>query len=311
MAASDPDREDFESSTGSDSWKRNAAFFHGRSRRKPRMSTGKARDLGDAQEELNSAVSYGAPVFALVSPLLCVRSTTPDPLIVTGSHDRTARLWDAAIRRPIGEPLIGHYYDVNTAVFSPDGKGIITASLDKTARLWDAATGKPIGAPLSHKAWVFSAAFSPDGKQVVVTASQDNSVRLWQVFATNTQGGCRLPSRSFRAASPSPSVRHSSCPRSRPIGASSWRSGLIVLPYGNSGSATPAPARIRRCPVTKAPPGFPSSPPSCRLCADFGISNAPLIHHARVRWPSAFLSNELTIRAASIGFRCIRTVYIS
>ena len=41
MAASDPDREDFESSTGSDSWKRNAAFFHGRSRERTPHEHGK------------------------------------------------------------------------------------------------------------------------------------------------------------------------------------------------------------------------------------------------------------------------------
>ena len=68
--------------------------------------------------------------------------------IVTASADKTARVWDAATGKPIGEPLKGHEGAVKSAAFSPDGKRIVTASLDKTARIWDAATGKPIGEPL-------------------------------------------------------------------------------------------------------------------------------------------------------------------
>ena len=62
--------------------------------------------------------------------------------------DKTARIWDAATGKPIGEPLKGHDLIVSSAAFSPDGKRIVTASADKTARIWDAATGKPIGEPL-------------------------------------------------------------------------------------------------------------------------------------------------------------------
>ena len=65
--------------------------------------------------------------------------------IVTASSDKTARIWDAASGKPIGEPLKGHEDAVNSAAFSPDGRRIVTGSWDKTARIWDAATGKPIG----------------------------------------------------------------------------------------------------------------------------------------------------------------------
>ena len=68
--------------------------------------------------------------------------------IATASDDKTARIWDAASGKPIGEPLKGHDDDVYSAAFSPDGQRIVTASRDKTARIWDAATGKPIGEPL-------------------------------------------------------------------------------------------------------------------------------------------------------------------
>jgi WD40 repeat protein len=99
--------------------------------------------------------------------------------IVTASWDKTARVWDAATGKPIGEPLAGHGDVVRSAAFSPDGKRIVTASWDKTARVWDAATGKPIGEPLAgHGDIVNSATFSPDGTRIV-TASWDKTARVW------------------------------------------------------------------------------------------------------------------------------------
>ena len=47
--------------------------------------------------------------------------------IVTASHDRTARLWDAASGAEIAV-LSGHARRVNSAAFSPDGTRIVTAS---------------------------------------------------------------------------------------------------------------------------------------------------------------------------------------
>src|SRR5206468_3511974 len=97
--------------------------------------------------------------------------------VVTASADKTARLWDAASGKAIGEPL-KHEDLVNSAQFSPDGQRVVTASADKTARMWDAASGKAIGEPMMHEDLVYSAQFSPDGQRVV-TASADKTARLW------------------------------------------------------------------------------------------------------------------------------------
>jgi hypothetical protein len=83
--------------------------------------------------------------------------------IVTASADRTARVWDAANGKAIGEPL-RHDGQIKSAVFSPDGKWIVTASEDGTAHLWAAASGKPVGESMRHDGRVNSAVFSPDGK---------------------------------------------------------------------------------------------------------------------------------------------------
>jgi tetratricopeptide (TPR) repeat protein len=56
--------------------------------------------------------------------------------VLTGSWDKTARLWDATTGQPIGPPLT-HQAPVIAVAFSPDGKTILTGSEDRTARLWD------------------------------------------------------------------------------------------------------------------------------------------------------------------------------
>jgi len=82
--------------------------------------------------------------------------------ILTASDDGSARLWDAATGKPIGEPLIGHNGSVLSVAFSPDGRRFVTASADKTAQLWDTKTGKEIGKPFKgHTGAVFSARIQP------------------------------------------------------------------------------------------------------------------------------------------------------
>ena len=124
--------------------------------------------------------------------------------IVTASATGTARIWDAASGKPVGETAQSHDGRVLIyAAFSPDGQRIVTASRDWTAWIWDAASGKTISAPLSVKPTlsatfakggiqevggmyrmagqdesIVCAAFSPDGKRIV-TASSDNTARIW------------------------------------------------------------------------------------------------------------------------------------
>jgi len=95
--------------------------------------------------------------------------------ILTGSHDRTARLWDVASGKALLPPLV-HEGALTTVAFSPDGRMLLTTS-DRTLRLWDAATGKPIGRPLEHPEGIGSFAFSSDGA-VLHTLMRDGNVPL-------------------------------------------------------------------------------------------------------------------------------------
>ena len=56
--------------------------------------------------------------------------------IVSGSNDKTIRVWDAKSGQPLhDEPLTGHTTWVNSVAFSPDGTKILSGGQDDTIRM--------------------------------------------------------------------------------------------------------------------------------------------------------------------------------
>ena len=58
-------------------------------------------------------------------------------LVLTGSADNTARLWEANTGKELRR-FEGHTGSVLAVAFSPDGRLVLTGSADNTARLWEA-----------------------------------------------------------------------------------------------------------------------------------------------------------------------------
>jgi WD40 repeat protein len=106
-------------------------------------------------------------------------------VVVSGSHDRTIRLWDARTVEAIGRPLEGHTLEVNTvALGAIFGRTVVVSgSDDRTIRLWDACTGESIGRPLEgHIRGISAVALGLVGdRTVVVSGSWDGTVRVWDV----------------------------------------------------------------------------------------------------------------------------------
>jgi WD40 repeat protein len=57
--------------------------------------------------------------------------------IVSGSHDRTIRVWNAHDGTLVAGPFEGHTDRVTSVQFSPDGTRIVSSSHDYTIRVWD------------------------------------------------------------------------------------------------------------------------------------------------------------------------------
>lgn len=98
-------------------------------------------------------------------------------LIVTGSRDGTARLWDAVNGNEL--MVIGKLDQRPIhAQFSPDGKKIVTVDSSGEMQVWDTAARKQIAAMSKPGVRILRARFSPDGK-LIVTVTDEGVARLW------------------------------------------------------------------------------------------------------------------------------------
>ena len=115
--------------------------------------------------------------------------------LVTGSEDKTARLWNLTAKEPekTARVLNGHDGPVVAVAFSGDGRWLVTGSWDKTARL-DLTAKEPekTARVLSgHDRPVVAVAISGDGRWLV-TGSFDNTARLWDLTAKEPEKTARV-----------------------------------------------------------------------------------------------------------------------
>jgi WD40 repeat protein/3',5'-cyclic AMP phosphodiesterase CpdA len=106
-------------------------------------------------------------------------------LLVTGSEDALARIWDVATGE-VREVLTGHAEPVNGVTFSGDGSLVATASDDTTVRVWDSATGELRTTLSGHTLPVNCVAFSPDGS-LVASGSDDVTARIWSLASAQAR----------------------------------------------------------------------------------------------------------------------------
>ncbi len=98
--------------------------------------------------------------------------------VVSGSWDKTVRVWDWQTSDTAHRVLSGHWREVNSVAMSADGRYVVSGSRDTTVRVWDWQTSDAAHRVLPGQ-WgqVDSVAMSADGRYVVSGSCE--TVRVW------------------------------------------------------------------------------------------------------------------------------------
>ena len=110
-------------------------------------------------------------------PVTSVKFSRNGMSVLTGSEDRTVRLWDTKK----GKPLHGHLGIVTDVCFLPDNLSVLSASMDRSVRIWDTRKGNNQFAQKGHSDGVTAIACSPNGK-IVISACMDHSLYIWDTI---------------------------------------------------------------------------------------------------------------------------------
>jgi WD40 repeat protein len=116
----------------------------------------------------------------------CIAFSWDENRVVTGSSDRTAKVWDTQTGHLLstcaGEK--SHTGPIMAVAFAPDGGLLATGGSDKLVKLWQAESGAYLfdlgGLKRGHSKDVRALAFSHDGKRLA-SGSQDQRVKVWEV----------------------------------------------------------------------------------------------------------------------------------
>jgi hypothetical protein len=170
-------------------------------------------------EDVRAVATAEQPFTGHTAAVLCIAFSRDGKRALSGSEDRSVRLWDVEsgkeIRRFEGHTSAvsavafvgantvlsgGHdrtlrLWDVETGkellrlvghtdkVTSVDVHGTnraVSGSQDRTLRCWDIDSGKELSCLSGHTGWVNSVAFDESGQRVL-SGSHDGTVRIWQV----------------------------------------------------------------------------------------------------------------------------------
>jgi len=107
--------------------------------------------------------------------------------MVTGSSDKTLRLWDLETGVVL-KKMEGHSSRVLGLAVSRDGQIIASGDLKGEIIGWRGETGESLTEPIkAHSDQIWSVDFSPDGA-VLATGSRDNTTKFWCTKTWQMQG---------------------------------------------------------------------------------------------------------------------------
>jgi WD40 repeat protein/tetratricopeptide (TPR) repeat protein len=167
--------------------------------------TATARSVGQTKLPGNTTAGqlFGVPLKMLQhqAGAHAVAFSPDGKFMITGSADKSARLWDIYKCRNI-ITYFKHERAVWSVAFSPNGKIIATGCSDGVARLWDATKGEPIGQPMLHQECVTFVTFGPDGRTIMT--GTEGGVQLWDTATCQPVGQPIMHERNVASVAPIP-----------------------------------------------------------------------------------------------------------
>ena len=105
--------------------------------------------------------------------------------IVSGSGDKTARIWDmidgtSKVLYINDGDSRNNDHGITSVAISPNGKFVAAGSLDAVVRIWSVNTAQLVERLEGHSDSVYSVTFTPDGKGLV-SGSLDKTLKYWDV----------------------------------------------------------------------------------------------------------------------------------
>ncbi|GIW80305.1 MAG: hypothetical protein KatS3mg105_2112 [Gemmatales bacterium] len=118
-------------------------------------------------------------LFAHYSPVLALAFSADGGLLVAGSKDHSAKIWNPQTRRLL-TTLKGHRLPVRSIALSSDSSLLATGSEDGTVRVWRALPPLPYHEFQGHGESLIALAFSPDSRYFA-SSSFDRSLCIWEL----------------------------------------------------------------------------------------------------------------------------------
>ena len=108
-----------------------------------------------------------------------VAITSDDSKIVSGSWDKTIKIWDLNTGELL-KTLKGHSDSVSSVAITSDDSKIVSGSIDNTIKVWDLNSGELLNTLERHYSTVNSMAISSDNSKIV-SGSGDNTIKVWDL----------------------------------------------------------------------------------------------------------------------------------
>ncbi len=108
-----------------------------------------------------------------------VAALADDRRAISGSHDKTLKLWDIDTGACLAT-MVGHAGPVRAVAALTDGRRAISGSWDKTLKLWDLGTGACLATIVGHADCVNAVAVLAEGRRAI-SGGSDKTLKLWDL----------------------------------------------------------------------------------------------------------------------------------